>query len=134
MKRRGGWSGYAKFLARTLLLTAGLLAIAVLFAPKGARDQVTLPAIVGGVISLLASWVGGLPLALAATLKRNGTGEAGNALTLVLASTVLRLVAVAAVTGAILWRTDLSPGALLLAVAGIYLALLPLDVKWALDA
>lgn len=134
MTRRGGWPGYLKFVGTTLVVSGGLAAVAFLVAPPSARDAVALSAMTGVAISTFASWIGGLPLVFAATIGRAGEGEAGSTLSLVIASTMLRLVAVAAVTGALLWRSDLEPGALLLAVAAIYLALLPLDVKWALDA
>ncbi len=114
------------------MVAGGLIALALLLAPPAARDAIALSAIIGAAVSTLASWLGGLPLAFAAAIKHRG--DPGSALALVVASTVLRLMAVAAVTGALLWRTNLSRGALLLAVAGIYLALLPLDVRWALDA
>lgn len=132
LTRRRGWLGYLKFVGTTLVVAGGLAAVALLVAPPSARDAVALSAMIGVAVSTLASWIGGLPLAFSDKIKRQG--DAGSVLTLVLASTILRLVAVAAVTGALVWRTNLSRGALLLAVAGIYLALLPLDVKWALDA
>lgn len=114
------------------MVAGGLAAVALLVAPPSGGDAIVVSGMIGVAVSTLASWIGGLPLAFSA--KINPQGDPGSILTLVLASTILRLVAVAAVTGALLWRTNLSRGSLLLAVAGIYLALLPLDVKWALDA
>jgi hypothetical protein len=119
-------AGYLRFLAWVVAVTAIVALLGVLPTRRLGGDG-ALPALFAGcVIGILASALGGIPLALAAGKPAAARMPA------VLGAMLLRLTAVAAFGAAAVLSGRFARGPLLLWIAISYAALLVVDTRYAL--
>lgn len=118
---------YARFVAWTLAACAAVLVIGYLPTRSIGGERAIAAMVAGSLISVFASLVGGIPVALA---RRDGLGGIQS----ILASFALRFIVVMAAALAVALSGYFERGPLLVWVGISYLACLVVDTRYALAA
>lgn len=125
-------AGYLRFVAWTAGLTAVVLGLGFL-PTRGLAGTGGPPAMLaGGMIGLAASWLGGIPTALAAA--RPPAARRAAIATVILGGMALRFVVVLALILAVALSSRLARGPLLVWAAISYVVLLAVDIRYTLTA